>query len=124
MTKLRIIVFGATVGVAMVIPCLSSAASAASASAVASAGTAAASASASASAVASAGTSPAAVVLLPQDSPIACSGSNVGFGTADASNFLGDIISAAFNVARVAVDAAEGIALAAVGAAQTPGVGC
>jgi hypothetical protein len=65
-----------------------------------------------------------AVTQLPQDVPVACAGGNSGFGTADTGNFLAGIISAAFDVARVGVDAAEGIALTAVGAAKVPGTGC
>jgi galactitol-specific phosphotransferase system IIC component len=92
MTKLRVLVFGATAAVAMVMPCASASASA--------------------------------VTQLPQDVPVACAGGNSGFGTMDTGNFLGAIISAAFDVAKVGVDAAEGIALTAVGAAKVPGASC
>jgi hypothetical protein len=39
-------------------------------------------------------------------------------------NFLGNIIIGAFDVARVGIDAAEGIALTAVGAGGTPAGSC
>jgi hypothetical protein len=55
---------------------------------------------------------------------VSCKGSNFEFGSVDTHNFLGNIISGAFNVARAGVDAADGIAMTAVGAADTSGVKC
>jgi hypothetical protein len=55
--------------------------------------------------------------------PVACPG-YAGSVPLASGNFLGNIIIGAFDVARVGIDAAEGIALTAVGAAGTPATGC
>ena len=56
--------------------------------------------------------------------PVACGGGNFGISPADSSNFIADIINAAFDVARVGIDAAQGIADTAVGAGFAPGARC
>jgi hypothetical protein len=56
--------------------------------------------------------------------PVECKGSKFEFARVDTSNFLANIINGAFNAARAGVEAAAGIAQAAVGAARTPGAAC
>jgi hypothetical protein len=55
---------------------------------------------------------------------VACRGGGFGFSPADSSNFIADIINGAFDVARVGIDAAQGIADTAVGAGYAPGARC
>jgi hypothetical protein len=53
--------------------------------------------------------------------PVACKGGALSFSPVDTTNWLANIINGAFNAARAGVEAAAGIAQAAVGAAKTPG---
>ena len=55
---------------------------------------------------------------------VECHGGTFEFASVDTSNWLGNIINGAFNAALTAVNSAEGIAQAAVGASHTPGVRC
>ena len=56
--------------------------------------------------------------------PVACKGGLFEFSPVTTTNWIGNIINGAFNAARAGVEAAAGIAQAAVGAASTPGAKC
>ena len=56
--------------------------------------------------------------------PVACKGGYFDFSPADSGNFIADIINGAFDVARVGIDAAQGIADTAVGAGYAPSARC
>jgi len=107
MTKLRTLVLGAAVAAAVVIPCVPASASTP---------TSAATAGPMVAAPVSAG--PVAA------GPVACKGGYFGFSPADSGNFIADIINGAFDVARVGIDAAQGIADTAVGAGYAPSARC
>ena len=102
MTKLRTIVLGAAVVAAVVIPCVP----------------------ASASTPTSAATAGPMVAVPVAAGPVVCKGGNFGFNPADSGNFIADIINGAFDVARVGIDAAQGIADTAVGAGFAPSARC
>ena len=55
---------------------------------------------------------------------VECHGGTFEFAPVDTSNWLANIINGAFNAALTAVNSAEGIAQAAVGASHTPGAKC
>jgi hypothetical protein len=55
---------------------------------------------------------------------VECRGGTFQFAPVDTANWLGNIINGAFNAALSAVNSAEGIAQAAVGASHTPGAAC
>jgi hypothetical protein len=102
MTKLRALALGAAVVAGVVIPCVP------------------ASASTPASAVAAGPVAAGPVAA----GPVACKGGTFGFSPADSSNFIANIIDGAFAVARVGMDAVQGIADTAVGAGYAPGARC
>jgi hypothetical protein len=56
--------------------------------------------------------------------PVACKGGNFEFSPVDTNDFLANLINGAFNAARAGVEAAAGIAQAAVGAGKMPGAKC
>jgi hypothetical protein len=56
--------------------------------------------------------------------PVQCKGGAFEFSRVDTTNWLGNILNGAFNAARSGVEAAAGIAQAAVGASGTHGVAC
>jgi hypothetical protein len=101
MIKLRAIALVAAVVAGVVIPCVP----------------------ASASTPASAATA-GPMVAVPVAGPVACKGGNFDFSPADSGNFIADIINGAFDVARVGIDAAQGIADTAVGAGYAPSARC
>jgi hypothetical protein len=56
--------------------------------------------------------------------PVACRGGLFEFSPVSTENWISNIINGAFNAARAGVEAAAGIAQAAVGGAGTPGAKC
>jgi hypothetical protein len=65
------------------------------------------------------------VTLLPHVAgPVVCKGGAFDFGPADSGNFIANVINGAFDVARVGIDAAQGIADTAVGAGYAAGGRC
>jgi hypothetical protein len=56
--------------------------------------------------------------------PVACRGGLFAFSPVTNGNWISNIINGAFNAARAGVEAAAGIAQAAVGGSNTPGAKC